>query len=162
MPDNFIICHFNIPAAVPFANCNTLIHVIGGSINFVVPTTSALFFFRVKAVYCNDRVIVILFGFMWLVLSGLCFLIPFSPRAAYIGTTRAGICVVTRIEQFASIPLITHFVFDTLVFLAISARIVSFSIVGDTFGERMRSFFRGDGLSCLSRSLLYGGQVYYV
>jgi hypothetical protein len=89
-------------------------------------------------------------------------LLPFSPSAEFIGTTQTGICIVTRIEQYASIPLIAHFVFDTLVFLAISARIVSFSIVGDTFGERMRSFFRGDGLSILSRSLLYGGQLYYM
>jgi hypothetical protein len=55
-----------------------------------------------------------------------------------------------------------HVAFDTLVFFSISFRMISFSIVGDTFSARMMSFFRGDGLSSLPRSLLFGGQVYYV
>jgi len=69
--------------------------------------------------------------------------------------------MITHVNHYPSFPLIAHFAFDTLVFFAISLRIVSFSIVGDTFGARMRSFFRGDGLPNLSRSLLYGGQLYY-
>jgi hypothetical protein len=70
--------------------------------------------------------------------------------------------MITHVNHYPSFPLIAHFAFDTLVFFAISLRIVSFSIVGDTFGARMRSFFRGDGLPNLSRSLLYGGQLYYL
>jgi hypothetical protein len=71
-------------------------------------------------------------------------------------------CIITRIAPYVSIPILVHAAFDTLVFLAISFRIMSFSIVGDTFSARMVSFFRGDGLSSLPRSLLFGGQAYYV
>jgi hypothetical protein len=159
-PDHFTVCHINILAAVPFANCNTIIHVLGAFVILVVPSTSSLFFFRVKAFYSHNRVVVAFFGFLWLVLSGLCFFIPFAAQVTHIGTT--GICIITRVERYASFPLLARLAFDTLVLLAISVRIVSISIVGDTFGERMRSFVRGDGLPNLSRSLLHGGQLYYV
>jgi hypothetical protein len=104
--------------------------------------------------------VVAFFGFLWLALSGLCFLTLFAAQVTHIGTT--GICIITRVERYASLPLLARLAFDTLVLVAISVRIVSISIVGDTFGERMRSFFRGHGLPNLSRSLLHGGQLYYV
>jgi hypothetical protein len=55
-----------------------------------------------------------------------------------------------------------HAIYDTLVFLAISFRILSYTVVGDTFEARVKSFFRGTGLPNLSRSILQGGQLYYL
>jgi len=55
-----------------------------------------------------------------------------------------------------------HAIYDTLVFLAISFRILSYTVVGDTFEARVKSFFRGTGLPSLSRSILQGGQLYYL
>jgi hypothetical protein len=78
-----------------------------------------------------------------------------------IGTTQT-LCVAIRVAHYISVPIIMHAAFDTLVFFAISFRIISFSIVGDTFSARMKSFFRGEGLPSLPRSLLFGGQAYYV
>jgi hypothetical protein len=56
----------------------------------------------------------------------------------HIGTTK--MCIIA---PYVSIPILVHAAFDTLVFFAISFRIISFSIVGDTFSARMMSFFRG-------------------
>jgi hypothetical protein len=143
----------------PFVHCNIPLYVTAGGIILGVSSTSALFFIRVKAVYCNHRIITVFFGLLWLMLSGLYFVVPAAAKAVHIGPTQ--ICLMIRVEHYAAIPVLIQVVFDTLVFLAISLRLISFSIVGDTFGARMRSFFRGDGLPSLSRSLLYGGQVYY-
>lgn len=51
---------------------------------------------------------------------------------------------------------------DTLVFFAISYRIVSSAMVSSTWSARVKSFFMGDGLLNLSKALLQGGQVYYL
>jgi hypothetical protein len=114
----------------------------------------------VRAVYCNNRIITVFFGLLWLMLFGLCFVVLLAAKAVHIGPTQ--ICIIIRVEHYGAISLLVHVVFDTLVFLAISLRLSSFSIMGDTFGARVRSFLRGDGLSSLSRSLLYDGQLYYL
>lgn len=48
--------------------------------------------------------------------------------------------------------------FDTLVFIAISWRLASTSMIGNSF----KSFVRGEGLLGLSRALLRSGQIYYM
>jgi hypothetical protein len=145
---------------VPLAHCHTVTLILGGLLILVVPSAAALFFLQVRAVYYNNKIITIFFGVLWLSLFGLCFLLPLNASAAHIGTTK--MCIVTRITPYISIPILMHAAFDTLVFFAIFFRIMSFSIVGDTFSARMMSFFRGDGLPSLPRSLLFGGQAYYV
>jgi hypothetical protein len=152
--------NLNILAVTPFANCNIPNYILGGCLTLLIPSSSALFFLRVKAVYRNNRIVTTFFGLLWFVLFGLCFVLPLSAKSVHIPTTQ--VCIIIRIEYYASIPLIAHSVFDTLVFIANSVRILSFSIVGGTFGARMRSFFRGDGLPWFSRNLLLGGHLYYV
>jgi hypothetical protein len=59
-------------------------------------------------------------------------------------------------------PIILTAVNDTLVFLAISYRVVSSATVAGTWRARTRSFFTGEGLYHLSKTLLTSGQVYYL
>jgi hypothetical protein len=63
---------------------------------------------------------------------------------------------------FTAVPVILTAVFDTLVFLAISYKMVSISMADNNCSAHVRSFFRGDGLHKLSKSLLRSGQVYYL
>jgi hypothetical protein len=133
---------------------------LGSLVILAAPSTSALFFFRVRAIYYNNKIITVFFGVFWLSLLGVCFLLPESISAAHIGTTKK--CIITGITRYVSITVLAHAAFDTLVFLTISARIISFSMVGNTYSARIKSFFRGDGLPSLTRSLLLGGQAYYV
>jgi hypothetical protein len=65
------------------------------------------------------------------------------------------------VKAYTPVPFILNAIYDTLVFIAISLRIVSRSLAGDTFGAYMRSFLRGDGLPVLSKSVMQGGQLYY-
>jgi hypothetical protein len=54
-------------------------------------------------------------------------------------------------------------IFDTLVFLAISWRLISTSIIGSaSWRDRLKSFVKGEGLLDLSKLLLRSGQFYYM
>jgi hypothetical protein len=152
--------NLNVLPVMPFANCNIPNYILTVFPLLLFSSSSALFFLRVKAVYGNNRIITIFFGFLLLVLFGLCFLIPLSTKSMHLPTTQ--ICIIFQVEHYVAIPLGAHFVFNNLIFIAVSLRIISFSLVGGTFSARMKSFFRGDGLSCLSKSVLYGGQLYYM
>ena len=60
------------------AHCQALLYVIGGSFALGLSSTSLLFFFRVRAIYGNSRIITAFFGFMWVATLGLSGLIPHS------------------------------------------------------------------------------------
>jgi hypothetical protein len=141
-------------------HCNTILIVIGCFFVLAGPSTSALFFFRVRAVYYQNKFITAFFAMLLFAMFGLSFLSPFALRGEHIGTTQR--CITTKTERFGSVPILLNSIMDTLVFIAISFRIVSCSLVGDTFSARMRSFFRGDGLPSLSKSVLQGAQLYYL
>jgi hypothetical protein len=142
------------------SDCNALASATSWFIIITAPSTSALFFFRVRAIYSNDKIITVFFGSLLILLFGLCILPPLGTDTMHIGTTRR--CINTKVATFSVIPIAVNSIFDTLVFIAISLRIVSYSIVGDTYSACMRSFVRGDGLPVLSKSLLQGGQLYYL
>jgi hypothetical protein len=114
----------------------------------------------VKAVYCNNKIITAFFGFLLFALFALSFLAFTAVNGTHIGTTQR--CIIIEVASYGSTPIILNSLIDTLVFIAISLRIISYSIVGDTLGARVKSFCRGDGLPVLSRSLLQGGQLYYL
>jgi hypothetical protein len=141
------------------AHCDTLLNAIGGCFIIALPSTSALFFFRVRAVYGNNKAITAFFGFLLFALFGLSFVTPLVTKSTHVGTTQR--CITTEVKKYGFAPAILGFVLDALVFISISLRIVSYSIEGDTFRALMISFFRGDGLPRLSRSILQGGQLYY-
>jgi hypothetical protein len=149
----------NIPVALSVNNCDAAGHAIGSFVIITLPSTSALFFFRVKAVYCNNKIITSFFGFLLIALVGTSFLIPLAPQVTHVGTTKR--CITIGMARFGFVAALINFFLDTLVFVAISVRIVSHSVEGDTFRARMKSFMKGYGLPNLSKSLLQGGQLYY-
>src|SRR5262245_11264648 len=106
--------------------------------------------FELKPSNNNNKFITIFFGFLLFALFGISFLFPISATLGNIGTTKR--CIVTKFQHYGSLPNLIHSIFDTLVFLAISFRILTYTVIGDTFGARMRSFFQGVGLPTLSRS----------
>jgi hypothetical protein len=65
-------------------------------------------------------------------------------------------------HTYTTVPIVLTAVNDTLVFLAISYRMVSSAMVSCTWSARARSFFTGEGLHQLSKALLQSGQVYYL
>jgi hypothetical protein len=146
--------------AAPVGHCHALQMVLGAVFILAVPSTAALFFFRVKAVYCNHRIVAFFFGFLLFALFCLSFLTLFSSKVGRIGTTRR--CITLEVEHYTSAPVLLNSLMDNIIFVAISMRMISYSLAGDTFSRRVKSFIWGDGLTKLSKSILRGGQLYYL
>lgn len=73
-----------------------------------------------------------------------------------------GRCQVVVLPDYCAVPTLLTAVFDTLVFLAISYRMVFNNAFGNTWRVRASSFFTGHGLYSMSKALLQSGQIYYL
>ncbi|KIM88413.1 hypothetical protein PILCRDRAFT_3403 [Piloderma croceum F 1598] len=140
-------------------NCMALKYVEGVFLEIGVPATSLLFLFRVRAVYNNSRIITAFFGLLWMAISGLSVLILLGVTRDRIPYTQR--CTEGPTPKYSTVPIIVTAVNDTLVFLAISYRMISSAMVSSTWKARAKSFITGDGLLHLSKALLKSGQVYY-
>ena len=84
----------------------------------------------------------------------------FAPFIQHIGPTKR--CILTTLRSFVSVPIVMNAANDTFIFLAISYKIISYGVIGESFRARAGSFFRADGLPTLSKNLLQSGQTYYL
>jgi len=143
----------------PIDNCNALRYVAGTFAMISVPSTSLLFFFRVKAIYNNSKIVTALFGFLCLAIGGVSVLIMLGRAGQHIPYTRR--CTEGVAHSYTLVPVIMTALNDTLVYIAISYRLATISMVSSTWRARAKSFFTGEGLHHLSKALLESGQVYY-
>lgn len=122
----------------------------------VLPAISGLFYVRLIAIYNRNKTAIVFFGTAW------------------IGVFTYFIYESWRVMlQFASIDLLASgldpfcaylfiILYDTMIHLAISWQLAAFSIKGDGWRHRVRSFVAGDGLPELTKALLRSGQIYYL
>jgi hypothetical protein len=119
-----------------------------------IPAISGIFYARLTAVYAHNKAVMAFFGAWWLGIFG-CFLV-------------AGINMLSKpnqlnlIEHQDALGFIANLVYDTLIYLAISWQLASFSVAGNSWKYRLKSFVHGDGLFRLSKALLHSGQAYYL
>ncbi|CAL1702480.1 unnamed protein product [Somion occarium] len=141
------------------SDCHALAKAIGWCGAFGLSLNSLLFFFRVKAVFNSSKLITALFAFVWFATFACALTAPFGVDGIHIGTT--GNCVNSNVKTFSSAGLIVVAVNDTLVFIAISTRLMMYSLA-DTWVDRFKTFFSGKGMGHMSRALLQTGQLYYL
>jgi hypothetical protein len=146
-----------IATAVP--SCTNLIVATGISYVFSVPVTALLFLLRLRAIFLKSKLVVATFGALWLCVLGASITVPFSISAARIGPTN--FCIDAAVKPFISAAPIANTVFGTLVFIAISWRLVTMNR-GISGTSRRATFFSGGGSSTIASILLRDGQVYYV
>ncbi|KZP26076.1 hypothetical protein FIBSPDRAFT_1041127 [Athelia psychrophila] len=143
-----------------WVNCKAFFAVLIITLSVAITSTSFLFFLRVRAVYIQSRTITIIFGALWVATAsaniGFAALaardvehVPYSPY-----------CTSTPVHN--SIPVTMSFVHDTMVFLAISYRLAADAVAAADWRSRVLSIVTGKGLFSLSRSLMKGGQLYYL
>ncbi|KAI0783209.1 hypothetical protein C8Q75DRAFT_811026 [Abortiporus biennis] len=127
---------------------------------FLLPLNSLLFFFRVKAVFFDSPIVVIVFALLWLAtFAGIS--TPFLIHAIRVGPT--SLCIDTTVKTSASSPFIVIAIHDTLVYLAITLRLIVINFrAGSPRWPHWKSFVRGDGMSNISQALLMSGQFYYL
>jgi hypothetical protein len=148
------------PLVVPIEHCHAYSCAMSSILILGPPSTLFMFFLRVRAVYHDKKLVVAFFAFLWLSLFGTLFLSPFTLMAGHLGPTK--ICTVTSVKYYWVISLFIHSAFDTLVFLAISIRIISYAMGRGDLRTRLKSLFVGHGLPRISKCIMQGGQLYYL
>jgi hypothetical protein len=144
-------------SVVPIDHCRVVLYVLTSFLIVGAPSTLALFFLRVKAIYAKNKAIAAFFCFFWLAIFGTLFITPFDVTTTHIPGTKR--CMIIKVGYYSAIPVLLHSAFDTLVFIAISFRIASYS---RAFSSRTSSLLRGNRLPLISRRILQGGQLYYL
>ncbi|KAF8180725.1 hypothetical protein K438DRAFT_1938159 [Mycena galopus ATCC 62051] len=143
----------------PVGECRTFHLALGFLYPIAIPSTSLLFFFRVRAVYGHTRRVTIIFGLMWIAVLGTCIVVPIATGGVNIGPTRY--CILGELGMFAA--AIGVGLFDTAVFLAISYELVrNTHVEHPSLKQKPHTFVIGAYLPSFSKSLLVDGQVYYL
>jgi len=144
----------------PTGNCARFEKVVDWLFPVAVSFTSLLFFFRVRAIFDNNKYVVAFFAFMWLFVLAGCLTVTQGVTGAHIGPTNY--CINASLQDYVQAAAIIPLVNDTLVFLAISWRLVLNSHLDNTLKDGARMLFFGVHMPAFSRSLLQDGQVYYL
>ncbi|KAJ7473547.1 hypothetical protein FB451DRAFT_1249509 [Mycena latifolia] len=153
---------FTIFLTYPVGGCSIFAHILNSLYPVAVCSTSLLFFFRVRAIYCHTRTVTFVFGALWIIELAACITIPFGTNGTNIGPTRY--CTVGELAPFVGGAAIAPPVFDTAVFLAISFRLVGNTDVAVSWSEKCRAIFMISRvyLPSFSKALFEDGQVYYM
>ena len=157
--------HFitNISSAIlSYSMCVLLLRLVVLFVSAALTLTSLLFFFRVRAVFERSNWVVAFFATSWLAILGGCLaFIIYIFENPMTGNTQA-VCVHENITPYVAATTITPLINDTLIFLAISWRLLLNSYCSYTIRSGIRPFILGDHLPVLSKALFRDGQAYYL
>ncbi|KAJ3573720.1 hypothetical protein NP233_g2246 [Leucocoprinus birnbaumii] len=145
-----------------FSSCRGINIALDSTCITSMTCTSYLFLRRLQAVYFDKPVVRWLFNFLWLASVAVSVLNPLGLAPAHIPGT--SYCTVHQIHgrDWTAASRFVPAAFDSLVFLAISCKMVMDHVWRDAEGVRSwHAFFTGN-LPPLSRALLRGGQQYYL
>ncbi|KAJ7189025.1 hypothetical protein C8R46DRAFT_1184262 [Mycena filopes] len=152
---------FTIFATYPLKDCEKAYLTFDAFYPVGVSASAFLFFFRVRAIFDGDRLATIIFGLLWLAVLGSSITIPIGGSAIGLGTPTE--CIVAHVSAYVGSSGIIITVHDTVVFFAISYRLVSnFQVEQQTRGEKVKSLFSGSNLPAFSKALFMEGQMYYM
>ncbi|KZP07076.1 hypothetical protein FIBSPDRAFT_965946 [Athelia psychrophila] len=141
------------------SRCQALLYSLGVFFIISLPSTSLLFFIRLRAVFSHSNVVVYFFGLLWVAVLAVSPLYMVHLQASQIPFTAR--CNIISAEQYSITPLILASLNDTFIFFAISFRLIATSVDAVSFRTGLQAFFRGNGLHSVSKALLQTGQAYY-
>lgn len=144
-------------------DCQTLASSAAWFAAFAFPLNSLLFLFRIRAIFNRSKRITIFFVVLWTIQFGSTMAAPFGVKAAHIEPVES--CISTHVANFVSIGPIASWIYDTLIFIAISIKLTSYSRAATTeksWKGHLQSFFDGREIGQISRVLLQTGQLYYL
>ena len=125
-----------------------------------IPTTSLLFFLRVRAVFYRYKYVVWFFSCMWLAVAGAAFTAPRTLVASSIGSSNY--CVGVTVKSFALVCIVIPFINDTLVLLAVTIGLGMHAHIEPNLKQGIRTVMYGDYLPAFSRAMLRDNQMYYL
>ena len=68
-------------------HCQAVLYILGSFSILGMCSTSLLFFYRVRAVYGQSKIITFVFGFLWMALFGMSFVLPLAPYGSVSPST---------------------------------------------------------------------------
>ena len=125
-----------------------------------VPTSSLLFFFRMRAVFAGNYLNVAFAFFPWLVSFAGTMTVAFGVEGTNIGPTKY--FVISSAKSYIALSGILPFVHDTFVLLSISWKLMMNTYEDNSLKNGLRTIFFGDYLPAFLRALLQDGQMYYL
>ncbi|KAJ3556955.1 hypothetical protein NP233_g11857 [Leucocoprinus birnbaumii] len=143
----------------PISNCVAMSSAMGTMCLLAMGCTSFLFLRRLHAVYSQQRLVRWFFTFLWIVITAMTVTVVIGVDAGHIEGT--GYCMMYQIHSYTAVSEFLPAVFDTLVFFAISSKLIADQQFPEITSAGWSSFFSGD-LRGISRPLLRGGQQYYM
>ncbi|KAJ7773960.1 hypothetical protein B0H16DRAFT_115264 [Mycena metata] len=156
---------FTLFATYPLTACNAAFIAFNSFYPITVSSSAFLFFFRVRAIYNNSRVVTIIFGVLWLAVLATSITVPVSGRGGSAGDPPQCFSLARHGAHGGSSG-ITITIHDTIVYFAISYRLISlFGPTQDTQqtrGDQLKELFTGTSLPAFSKSLFTDGQMYYM
>ncbi|KAF9562364.1 hypothetical protein CPC08DRAFT_634197 [Agrocybe pediades] len=144
----------------PLGHCMALQRIVNWLYFLAIPLTSALFLLRIRAIFTEEKGAVFFFGAAWTLVLASSLAVPFGGSADVIGST--SYCMVSRLHEYISVAVIVPFLYDTLVFVAITLYLVQNMESRRRSQGGLRSLVSGVNMPDFSRSILRGGQLYYL
>ncbi|CAL1717204.1 unnamed protein product [Somion occarium] len=143
--------------AVTHFDCYVLTKIADWFGALALPCNSLLFLLRVRGVFYQSHKIFAMFCVLWLFTLGS-LAGPFTIKAI---NDHSPHCLLD-VQSLSAFAFVAVVVFDTVVFVAISVRVVTYIGWADSWQGQMKSFISGKGLGHISRALLQTGQLYYL
>lgn len=144
--------------AAPTGNCEVFEKALTAWYPIALGCSALLFFFRVAAIYNRKPLVVGTFFVLWLGLLACTLFIPIGVEGTNIGDSKY--CEDAFVPNTAYAAIIAPLVHDTLVFIAISWRLVQNAHVDTKEGLKVAVW--GKYLPHFTRGLLLDGQRYYL
>ncbi|KAF8898041.1 hypothetical protein CPB84DRAFT_1781224 [Gymnopilus junonius] len=146
----------------PIGNCEKLSKVGPWLVCIAIPSTSLLFFFRVHAMYNHHKYVSGFFFLMWLAVLGGSLTNVLGVAGFNIGPTKH--CLNGTLKPYVSVGIIIQFVNDSLVFGAITLRLMQIGMEEEEMKLKdvLRVIILGKDLPAFTKALLRDGQVYYL
>ncbi|KAF8168635.1 hypothetical protein K438DRAFT_1774694 [Mycena galopus ATCC 62051] len=141
-------------------DCDTSELAVGICLLLSQSTTAMLFLLRALAVWRPNKIAYVASLLLWLGVTGADIIAPLGLRGAHVGPTMQ--CMVTAVPVNIEWVAIMALINDTAVFCAINYRIISFTIVANSYKDHIRAFLASHQLSKLSGALVRGGQHFYL
>ena len=143
----------------PVGHCSEYDKTSAATLAVAITTSAVLFFFRIKAVFHNNRGVIGVYFILWLSVAGTAVTSVFSVSSLPIGPTNY--CMDAEEKHFGFSVLVALLAHDTLVFAAMSYRLLCNSPQNPTLRSRISAFCFRRSLPKFTSIIFKDNQRYY-
>lgn len=153
--------YYGLPA-YPLKDCSTAYIAFNSFYAVSLSATAFLFLFRARAIYGRGRLVTVVFGIFWLAVVATSITSLFAGSVTSFADPPQ--CIIKSVQSYARSSGIVITLYDTIVFLSISFRLVSTFRQTEprTRKEKLIAWFSGADMPAFSKALLQDGQMYYM